>query len=330
MRSIDVHAHVAPAKAIHLEEGQDWHGFTKKTESGRQFLMWDSKRYGLHPSYFLTPEQRLAQMDAFGVDIHVLSTWTQLYNYDLPLEAAIATSRDCNDYVAELVKGWPQRFAGLATLPMQSVDSAIAELERSMVELGLKGAMINDHVNGHNYDEPQFLPFWQAAEQMGALIMFHQVENDTIVSSLTDSYGLGNSIGNLADRTISFASLVFGGVMDKCPGLKVCLCHCGGYCCFGAGRLDRGWQVRSEARANILQPPSKYLNKFYYDCLASSEEALRFVIDTVGVDRVFLGSDWPYDPGFESPVVWINSLESLTQEEKEAILWKNLESLLGI
>ena len=330
MRSIDIHAHTAPSKAVHLEEGKQWHGFTKHSESGRQFLLRDSVRYRLHPSYFHTTEERLAQMDTMGVDVHVLSTWSQLYNYDLPLEVGIATSVDCNDYVAELTKSWPQRFAGLATLPMQNIDAAIAELERAVVQLGMKGAMINDHVNGHNYDEPQFLPFWKAAEQLNAIIFFHQVENDTIINFRTDTYGLGNSIGNLADRTIAFASLVFGGVMDKCPDLKVCFAHGGGYTCFGAGRMDRGWQVRSEARVNITQPPSKYLNRFYYDCLTSSEVALRYVIDTVGADRVVLGSDWPYDVGFDSPVEWINSLESLTQGEKEAILWKNLESLLGI
>ena len=155
----------------------------------------------------------------------------------------MATSKDCNDYVAELSKQWPDRFAGLATLPMQNVEAAIVELERSMNQLGLKGAQINDHVNGRTLDEPEFLPFWQAAEQLGALILFHQVENDTIVNFRTSSYNLGNSIGNLADRTVTFASLVFGGVMDRYPELKVCLAHGGGYTCFGSGRLDRGWQV---------------------------------------------------------------------------------------
>ena len=99
MRSIDIHAHIAPSKAVELEEGKDWHGFTKHSDGDRQYLLWDSTRYGLHPSYFLTPEQRLARMDSMGVDIHVLSTWTQLYNYNLPLETATATSQDCNDYV---------------------------------------------------------------------------------------------------------------------------------------------------------------------------------------------------------------------------------------
>jgi aminocarboxymuconate-semialdehyde decarboxylase len=265
------------------------------------------------------------------VDVHVLSTWVGLYNYNLPLEIGAATSKDCNDDVAELVKTWPQRFAGLATLPMQNVEAAITELERSMVQLGLKGAMINDQVNGRTLDQPEFLPFWRAAEQLGALILFHQEGNNTIVAPRDNhNYGLDNAIGNLADRVVTFVSLVFGGVMDQYPDLKICLAHGGGYTCFGAGRLDRGWQVRSEARVHIQQPPSKYLSRFYYDCLTHSEAALRFLIDTAGVDRVVLGSDWPYDMGIESPVQWVNSLESLTQEEKEAILWKNLEKLLGI
>ena len=331
MRTIDMHAHVVPRRAVDLKDGREWHGFAvERGDTGRTALARGSERYWLHPKFLLTPEQRLGEMDSLGVDVHVLSTWTQLYNYDLPAEVCVATSKDCNDYVAELSRQWPDRFAGLATLPMQDLEAAIVELERSMNQLGLKGAQINDHVNGRTLDEPEFLPFWQAAEQLGALILFHQVENDTIVNFRTSSYNRGNSIGNLADRTVTFASLVFGGVMDRYPELKICLAHGGGYTCFGAGRLDRGWQVRSEARINLETPPSHYLDRFYYDCLTHSEPVLRYLIDTVGADRILLGSDWPFDMGIDSPVQWVNSLESLTQEEKELILGKNIENLLGM
>ena len=151
-----------------------------------------------------------------------------------------------------------------------------------------------------------------------------------MVSHRSNKYHLPNSIGNLADRTVTFASFVYGGVMDKHPDLRICLSHGGGYVCFGIGRMDRGWQVRSEARENIQLPPSTYLRKFYYDCLTHSESALRLLIDTVGVDRVLFGSDWPFDMAIDWPVAWLLGLESLTQEEKDAILWKNLEELLGI
>ena len=331
MRSIDIHAHIAPAKAVNLKEGENWCGFARTEASGRQFLVQGNKREWLHPSYFLTPEERIAAMDSVGVDVHVLSTWVGLYNYDLPSDVGTATSKDCNDYVSELAQGWPERFAGIATLPMQDVKAAISELERAVTELGLKGAQINDVVNERTLDEPEFDPFWKAAEELGALIFFHQKGDDTIVAPRdTHGYGIDNSICNLANRTVTFATLVFGGVMDKYPDLKVCFAHGGGYACFGAGRMDRGWEVRSEARVNSSQPPSKYLNKFYYDCLTHSEAVLRFMIDSAGIDRIFLGSDYPYDMGIDSPVEWVNSLESLTRDEKDAILWKNLERVIGV
>ena len=110
MRSIDIHAHIAPAIAANLADGQDWHGFTRQEGSGRQFLVRGSKRSWLHPKYLLTPEQRIAEMDSLGVDVHVLTTWVGLYNYDLPADVGAATARDCNDYVAELARSHPQRF----------------------------------------------------------------------------------------------------------------------------------------------------------------------------------------------------------------------------
>jgi aminocarboxymuconate-semialdehyde decarboxylase len=268
-------------------------------------------------------------MDSLGVDVQVLSTNAFFYSYDRDAATVSAMARECNDYVAQLARDYPDRFSGFCTLPMQDITAAIAELERGVVQLGLKGAMIGDHVNGRTYDEPDFLPFWQAVEHLGAVMLVHQ-GGPTVVSQRTSRYHLPNTIGNLADRAVTFASLVFGGVMDRCPDLKVCLCHGGGYTCFGIGRMDRGWQVRPEARVNISQPPSAYLGRFYYDCLTHSEAALRFLIDTVGVDRVLFGTDWPFDMAADWPVSWLLGLQSLTQEEKEAILWKNLQQLLNV
>jgi aminocarboxymuconate-semialdehyde decarboxylase len=166
-----------------------------------------------------------------------------------------AIARDCNNEVHQMTLDYPTRLAGLATVPMQDIRAAINEMERSVVMMGLKGVMIDDKVNGKTYDEPEFLPFWQAAEQMGALLLIHQAY-PTVVHHRINRYHLPNTIGNLADRAITFASLVFGGVMDKCPDLKVCLCHASGYTCYGIGRMDRSWQVRSEAREHIQRPPS--------------------------------------------------------------------------
>ena len=268
-------------------------------------------------------------MDSLGVDVQVLSTNAVLYNYDKDAEATANMARDCNDYAARLASDRPDRFAGLATLPMQDVPAAIAELERGVTQLGLKGAMIGDHVNGWTFDDPYFLPFWKAAESLGALILIHQ-GGATTVTPRSERYHLPNTIGNLADRAVTFAAFVFGGVMDACPDLRVCLSHGGGYTCFGIGRMDRGWQVRPEARGSLSKPPSAYLSRFYYDTITHDERALRFIIDSVGAERVVFGTDWPYDMCQDWPVSWIMGRESLTRREKELILWRNLENLLGV
>jgi aminocarboxymuconate-semialdehyde decarboxylase len=209
------------------------------------------------------------------------------------------------------------------------VKTAVGELERCMTQLGLKGVEINDHINGRTLEEAEFRPFWKAAEQMGAVVFFHQA-GETLVSARSTRYHLPNSIGNLVDRAVTFATLVHGGVMDAYPDLKIVLGHGGGYTCYGIGRMDHAWQVRTEARLHIAQPPSAYLRRFYYDCIVYTEEALRFLIDTVGVDRVVFGTDWPYDMALDWPVAWILGMTSLSPEEKDAILSKNLERLLGI
>ncbi len=268
-------------------------------------------------------------MDSLGVDVHVVSPYVGFYNYHLDAKIALATSRATNDEISAMTRAWPKRFAGLGTLPMQDVKAAIGELERCMTQIGLKGVEINDHVSGKTREEPEFRPFWRAAEQLGALVFFHQ-GGETLVSPRTKRYHLPNTVGNLVDRAVTFATLVSGGVMDECPDLKIVLGHGGGYTCFGIGRMDHGWQVRTEARANIQQPPSSYLRRFYYDCIVYTESALRFLIDTVGADRVVFGTDWPYDMALDWPVSWILAMESLTQAEKEAILWRNLERLLGL
>src|SRR5918996_233349 len=273
MRSIDMHAHLTPQCFIRaMQAGKEWHGVKPGEE-----------RIGPRNSW--TPEQRVADMNSLGVDVHVVSTAAGFYYYDRDAETVAAMHRECNDEVRQMTMDYPERFKGFAQIPMQDVKGAITELDRAVNQLGLVGAMIDDKVNGRTYDDPEFLPLWKAAEQMGALMFIHQ-GGETLVRQRTNRYHLPNTIGNLVDRAVTFASFVFGGVMDACPDLN--------------------------------------------DCLTHSEEALRYLIDTVGVDRVVFGTDWPADMAIDWPVSWVLSLESLTQEEKEAILWKNLEKLLGI
>src|SRR5262247_2290014 len=332
MRSIDIHAHLMPQslwKAV--DAGQAWHGFRLESGPGLGAVVRGDKRIGLQtPKLRFTPEERLKDMDEQGVDVQVVSMHTPLFSYDLDSAPGRQLAREVNDEIAAMTRRWPQRFAGLATLPVQDVGAAVEELDRAVHVLGLKGAELDTVVNGHTWDEPHFLPLFKAAEAMGAVLFFHPQPHANLLLERTEKYGLTNSIGVPLEDTLVLATLIFGGILDACPDLKVCIAHGGGPACFGMGRLDRGWQVRSEARTHLHKPPSTYQRRLYYDCLTSSEASLRFLLDQVGADRVVLGSDWPYVTWEPSPVAWVQSLQSLSQEEKDAILWQNLERLLDI
>lgn len=331
MRTIDVHAHLMPQCLWNaFDNGQEWYDIHHEPGVGLGTAVSSVKRIGIPPKLRYTPEERLRDMDAQGTDVQVISIHTPLFSYHLEASQGQQLARDVNDEIAGMVRQWPTRFSGLATLPVQDVGMAIEELDRAVNVLGLKGAELDMVVNGRTWDEPYFLPLFKAAESMGALLFFHPQPQDNLVRDRIDRYALGNSIGVPVEDALLVATLIHGGILETCPNLKVCVAHGGGPACFGIGRMDRGWQVRSEARAHIQKPPSAYLPKLYYDCITMSEPALRFLIDHVGIDRVVLGSDWPFVQWDPSPAGWVNNLESLSQEEKSKILWQNLEQLLGL
>jgi aminocarboxymuconate-semialdehyde decarboxylase len=268
-------------------------------------------------------------MDQQKVDVQVLSIHTPLIGYHLEAAQGLALAREVNDEIGATVRQSAGRLAGLATLPVQDVKSAIGELERAVTRLGLKGASLDTQVNGEQWDEPKFLPFFKAAEQMGAVLFYHPQPQNNFLMQRINRHGLFNSLGVILDDAIVTAVLICGGVLEKCPDLKVCIAHGGGPACFAMGRLDRNWNERPATRSTPLQP-SAYQKKLYYDTVVPSEEALRFLLDRVGADRVVLGSDWPFVGWQPSPVAWVQNLKSLTPEEKEKILWKNLAALLDI
>jgi len=332
MRSIDIHAHLMPQCFWQtVDAGRDWYGTRYERGNGLGSTVTGGKTSRISsPKVRFTPEERLADMDAQGVDVQVLSIHMPLASYHLDPVEGRKLARDVNDEIAAMTRQWPQRFAGLATLPAQDVGGAIDELDRAVHVLGLKGAELDTVVNGENWDEPRFLPLFKAAEAMGAVLFFHPQPQHNFMLERTERYGLANSIGVIVEDTVIVAILIFGGILDACPDLKACIAHGGGVACFGMGRLDHGWQVRTEARTHIQQPPSTYQRRLYYDCVVGSEPALRFLIDGVGADRVVLGSDWPFVRWDPSPVAWIQGLQSLTQDEKDKILGQNVAALLNL
>ncbi|MGH7353429.1 MAG: amidohydrolase family protein [Candidatus Rokuibacteriota bacterium] len=332
MRTIDIHAHLVPGSLWRAADaGTEWYGYRHERGEGLGAVLAGGKRtHFSSPKVRFTPEERLKDMDAQGVDVQVVSIHTPFFGYHLDAAQGRALAREVNDEIAGMTRQWPRRFAGLATLPVQDVKASIDELERAVTVLGLKGAELDTVVNGLNWDEPKFLPLFKAAEQMGAVLFFHPQPQHNFMMERAAKYGLFNSLGVIVEDAIVVAILIWGGVLDACPGLKVCVAHGGGPACFAMGRLDRGWQGTPVERRGIPQPPSRYQRRFYYDTVVGSEKALRFLLDEVGADRVVLGSDWPFVPWHPSPVAWVQGLESLTPDEKEKILWRNLESLLKL
>jgi len=333
MKTIDIHAHLVPRSLWQaVEAGREWHGFRHEPGDGIGAMLGGGRRTSFSsPKVRFTPEERLKDMDAQGVDVQVVSIHTPFFGYHLDSAQGRALAREVNDEIGGMARQWPQRFAGLATLPVQDVKAAIDELERAVTVLGLKGAELDTAgVNGENWDEQKFRPLFKAAEEMGAVLFFHPQPQHNFLMQRINRYGLFNSLGVILDDAIAVAVLIVGGVLEACPNLKVCIAHGGGPACYAMGRIDRNWHGTPEASRSIPKPPSSYQRRLYYDTVVGSEKALRFLLDEVGSDRVVLGSDWPFVPWHPSPVTWVQGLKSLSADEKEKILWKNLESLLGI
>jgi aminocarboxymuconate-semialdehyde decarboxylase len=333
MQVVDIHAHVTPDRYKEaIRSKGNWYGL------GPEVGELDRK------GFTLSIAERIAVNDKNGVERQLITPTVGFYQYDNSLDVATTIARECNDEMAEIVDRHPTKFTGLGSIPMQDIPTAVAELTRCMKELNLKGVIIGDHVNNHNYDEPQFLPFFQAAEALGAILFFHQ-SGGTVVSPRTKRYSLSNGIGNLTERTLTFANLVFGGVMDKCPKLKPLLAHGGGYVAFGIGRLDKIAGAfegsypngpltppfpQPDSQYKLKRPPSTYMSQFYYDCCTFDGKALRFLIDTVGIDQVMAGSDAPAPMELLDLANWVKGLTELTADEKDAILRRNAAEFLSL
>jgi aminocarboxymuconate-semialdehyde decarboxylase len=325
---IDVHAHYLPRPLVEAAEREETrHGIAfSRNERGDLVYVANGQSFFLTwPNPEESPDERVAKMDAARVDVQLVSMAPNMHAYDLAGENATTFARETNDDLAELVAAQPGRFRGLAFLPLQHPEGAVDELERIMDGDGFVGAMVSTNVNGGLWDDPELFSVLSAAEELDALLFVHPARPRS--GDLFPKYHLRNVIGLPVETTTMVASLIFGGVLDRLPDLKICLAHGGGYTCFAIGRFDHAASVRHDAVT--AAPPSDYLRRFHYDTLTHSGPALRYVIDTVGPDRVVLGTDYPADMGLASPVAWIEGLTSLDSDERRLILGGNLAGLLG-
>jgi aminocarboxymuconate-semialdehyde decarboxylase len=277
-----------------------------------------------------TVELRLKDMDRMGIDIQAVSPAPQQTYYWTEPGLGVELSRMINERLAEIVGRWPDRFVALGTVPLQNVELAVIELERCVKQLGLRGVEINPNVAGKDLTDPSLNldRFFAKARELDIVIFMHPI-GFTQGERLMDHY-FNNVIGNPLDTTLGTSRLIFDGVMEKHPGLKVVLPHAGGFLAHYWARMDHAWRARPDCRTVIKKAPSSYLKKFYFDTIAFDPEMLRNLIDKFGAQQVVLGTDYPFDMGEEDPVGLIGSVPRLSAAEKERIMGGNAARLLKI
>jgi aminocarboxymuconate-semialdehyde decarboxylase len=277
-----------------------------------------------------TIELRLKDMDRMGVDIQAVSPAPQQTYYWAEPGLGLEVSRMINDRLAQIVATWPDRFVGLGTVPLQNVELAVAELERCVKQLGLRGVEINPNVNGMDLTDPRLNldGFFAKARELDIVIFMHPT-GFTQGERLMDHY-FNNLIGNPLDTTVGTSHLIFGGVMERHPGLKIVLPHAGGFLGHYWARMDHGWRARADCRTIIKKAPTSYLKKFYFDTITFDPEMLRNLIDKFGPQQVLLGTDYPFDMGEEDPVGLINSVPQLSAADKQKIMGETAARLLKI
>jgi aminocarboxymuconate-semialdehyde decarboxylase len=327
-QAIDVHAHILAEDTIKLLQKEAPKIALKLTPIDRDNFVFElaGVPYRPFPRGGFDLQQRFADMKTSEVDMQVLSNTPQtfLYNQDAALTAA--TSALQNEQIGKLVAAHPDRFMGIATLPMQAPEKAAEELRRAMRTLGLCGAQIGSNVNGKNLDDPSFEPLWIAANELSAFIMVHPTQ--VAGADRLKNYYLNNLIGNPLDTTIAAACLVFGGVIARYPAIKFFMVHGGGFVPYQAGRWQHGWHVRPEPQAKLKQPPEAAIRSLYFDTILHGKPALEFLVATFGAAHVLLGSDYPYDMGTFECVRQVKAL-SIPEADRATILGGLARTLLG-
>jgi aminocarboxymuconate-semialdehyde decarboxylase len=327
IQRIDIHAHVLEESTMKLLGGVsplvaprlEWVGDTTT-------LVIHHFRYPLFPRGGWDLERRIGDMDRTGVNRQVLSVPPFTFFYDQDSNLTLETCQIQNNRIAEILTEHPGRFSGFAAVPLQAPELAAAELERA-VGLGLHGAEICTNVAGRNLDEPELDAFWAKAAALNVPILLHP--HNVAAMDRLGKYYLNNLIGNPLDTTIAIASLIFGGVLDRFPALKLCFVHGGGYFPYQWGRLEHGYHVRSEPHVNNARPPREYLERFAFDTITHSPAALEYLVQVFGSSRVLLGTDYPFDMGLADPLPIVQGLSSITEDEKSAILGGNAARLLN-
>ncbi|MFH9040661.1 amidohydrolase family protein [Streptomyces sp. NPDC017966] len=267
---------------------------------------------------------RLAAMDAQGVDVQLVSPSPSHYHYWAGEETAEKVYRLANEATAAHCSAAPGRLRGLGLVPLQHPALAVDALDHALTQ-GLLGVEISSHAPGRELSDPAYAPFWARAEETGALLFLHPF--GCTLDERLDRWYLSNTVGQPTENAVALSHLIFSGVLDRHPALKLIAAHGGGYLPTHIGRSDHAWSTRSDAGAGCAHPPSSYLRRLYFDSLVHDPHVLRELVRVAGADRVLLGSDFPFDMGTEDPVAALRAAQ-LSETDFDAVRGGNAAALL--
>jgi aminocarboxymuconate-semialdehyde decarboxylase len=328
-RTIDIHAHVLiPEAKDFVRPHIDW-----STIPLAHFASPETKQLAVQQDAERSPHMseiglRLSDMDAMGVDIQVLSPSPFQCYYTLPIEIAVRATQMVNNGIAQHVAQCPERLVALGAVPLQDTAAAVEELQRCMRTLGFKGVQILTNVAGRELSDPDFLPFWKAAEELNALVILHP--NGFTEGERLSRFYFNNTIGNPLDTTIALHYLIFDGILERFPKLKILAVHGGGYVGAYAARMDHAWGARSDCRGTLPHPPSSYLRKVYFDTVVFSPAQLQNLILHYGAEHLLMGTDYAFDMAESDPIALIMAVPELDADARNLIIGGNAERLLHI
>jgi aminocarboxymuconate-semialdehyde decarboxylase len=326
--TIDIHAHVdVPEAAKFVAPHLDI-----KTVPLAHFATPESKALTQKQAVDISArrghEHRLADLDAMGVDVQMIAPPPLQCYYTVPLDIAVKAAQIVNDGIAEFCGKYPDRMKGFGTVPMPDGQEAAKELERCVKKLSFTGVEVLTNVAGKELSDPAFAPFWKKAEELGVLVMIHP--NGFTEASRFERFYFNNVIGNPLETTIALHYLIFDGVLERHPKLKLLAVHGGGYLGAYPGRIDHAWGARSDAHGDLPQPPTTYLKRIYVDTVVFTPYQLAELVRVFGADHVVLGTDYPFDMLEYDPVGHIAGVEGFDAATIAALAGGNSKKLLGL
>ncbi|MGV9455357.1 amidohydrolase family protein [Streptomyces sp. NPDC003635] len=325
--TVDVHAHVLLPEVDALAVGHPGLAAAKELDARRNgpaALAVSGPMVRERVPKMTDPAVRLAAMDAQGVDVQLVSPSPSHYHYWADEQTAEKLYRLANEATAAHCSAAPDRLRGLGLVPLQHPRQAVRALEHAL-DQGLLGVEISSHAPGRELSEPDYEPFWTRAEDTGAIVFLHPF--GCTLDERLDQWYLSNTVGQPVENAVALSHLIFSGVLDRHPGLKLIAAHGGGYLPTHIGRSDHAWTARSDAGADCAHLPSSYLKRIYFDSLVHDPHVLRELIRVAGPDRVLLGSDFPFDMGTENPVAALRAA-ALPDSVLHAVRGGNASALL--